>query len=146
MPVVGMSVVPMIYNTLGALVISNTFVARVLDTLHVVLKSHTVYTYAITNFGNILALLKPTWSLVCYILVTAISDSVIRAGQHLLLPDPDEYCATATDACSGLTWVCSVIVGDSCHDLADMAPRLVAEAVLIVKYVGGDSPYPTIPC
>ncbi|KAJ8487784.1 hypothetical protein ONZ51_g3979 [Trametes cubensis] len=48
-----------------------------LDTLHLLLISHTVYSYTISNFGNIPALLKPTWSVL--VLVTGVSDGIIRA-------------------------------------------------------------------
>ncbi|KAI0744266.1 hypothetical protein C8Q80DRAFT_1185950 [Daedaleopsis nitida] len=51
----------------------------VLDTLHVILTSHTVYFYSITHFGDVEALTKITWCAVVYILVTAISDSIVRA-------------------------------------------------------------------
>ncbi|KAI0324065.1 hypothetical protein GY45DRAFT_1439311 [Cubamyces sp. BRFM 1775] len=50
-----------------------------LDTLHLFLVSHTVYSYTITNFGNIPALLKPTWSVLAQVLVTGVSDGIIRA-------------------------------------------------------------------
>lgn len=38
-----------------------------LDTLHLVLVSHTMYTLLITNFGNLLTLTETIWSLqACY--------------------------------------------------------------------------------
>ncbi|KAI0746744.1 hypothetical protein C8Q80DRAFT_793006 [Daedaleopsis nitida] len=51
----------------------------ILDTLHVVLICHTVYTYAVTHFGSLAALQKPTWSVVAQIVVTGVSDGIIRA-------------------------------------------------------------------
>ncbi|TBU55530.1 hypothetical protein BD310DRAFT_683566 [Dichomitus squalens] len=45
-----------------------------LDTLHLLLISHTVYVYAVSGFGNLLALLEPTWSILAHIIVTGISD------------------------------------------------------------------------
>ncbi|KAI0701744.1 hypothetical protein C8Q76DRAFT_240633 [Earliella scabrosa] len=50
----------------------------VLDTLHIVLISHTVYEYAVTHFGNPVELQKPTWSVVVHIVVTGVSDGIIR--------------------------------------------------------------------
>ena len=34
---------------------------RILDTLHTAFVTHAIYHYAISNFGNVIALLKPTW-------------------------------------------------------------------------------------
>lgn len=34
---------------------------RILDTVHLIMVTHTVYHYAITNFGDFLGVLKPTW-------------------------------------------------------------------------------------
>lgn len=34
---------------------------RTLDTLHTILISHVVYTFAITDYGNVLSLVKPEW-------------------------------------------------------------------------------------
>ncbi|KAI0701745.1 hypothetical protein C8Q76DRAFT_756777 [Earliella scabrosa] len=50
----------------------------ILDTLHIVLISHTVYTYSVTHFGNQAELQKPTWSVVAHIVVTGVSDGIIR--------------------------------------------------------------------
>ncbi|KAH9896845.1 hypothetical protein C8Q73DRAFT_687432 [Cubamyces lactineus] len=50
-----------------------------LDTLHLILVSHTVYSYTITNFGNVPALLKPTWSVIAQVFVTGVSDGIVRA-------------------------------------------------------------------
>ncbi|EMD32385.1 hypothetical protein CERSUDRAFT_27689, partial [Gelatoporia subvermispora B] len=35
---------------------------RILDTLHQIFASHLVYTYTVTNFGDIVALITETWS------------------------------------------------------------------------------------
>ncbi|KAI0659168.1 hypothetical protein C8Q70DRAFT_155265 [Cubamyces menziesii] len=50
-----------------------------LDSLHLILVSHTVYSYTITNFGNVPALLKPTWSVIGQVFVTGVSDGIVRA-------------------------------------------------------------------
>ena len=39
---------------------------RILDTLHLALISHTVYEYSVSNFGNLIALLEPTWCVYLY--------------------------------------------------------------------------------
>ncbi|KZS99980.1 uncharacterized protein LAESUDRAFT_753411 [Laetiporus sulphureus 93-53] len=55
-----------------------------IDGLHLIVITHLVYTYAVRDFGNIFALLKPTCilghtrSAVTQVLVTAISDGLIR--------------------------------------------------------------------
>ncbi|KAI0324066.1 hypothetical protein GY45DRAFT_1289503 [Cubamyces sp. BRFM 1775] len=50
-----------------------------LDTFHLILISHTVYSYTITNFGNVPALLSPTWSVISQVFVTGVSDGIVRA-------------------------------------------------------------------
>ncbi|TBU23557.1 hypothetical protein BD311DRAFT_868694 [Dichomitus squalens] len=49
-----------------------------LDTLHLLLISHTIYVYAVSGFGNLQALLNPTWSILAHIIVTGISDGIVR--------------------------------------------------------------------
>lgn len=55
---------PMVFHSHAARSQHSVFKAsryRALDSLHLILVSHTVYSYTITNFGNVPALLKPTW-------------------------------------------------------------------------------------
>lgn len=40
---------------------------RLLDSLHLVLISYTIYFYAVTNFSNIFAMLEATWYVNLYI-------------------------------------------------------------------------------
>ncbi|KAI0360706.1 hypothetical protein OH77DRAFT_711975 [Trametes cingulata] len=49
-----------------------------LDTLHLGLISHTVYKYAITDFANYAGLLAPTWSVLAQVIVTGVSDGIVR--------------------------------------------------------------------
>ncbi|RPD79131.1 hypothetical protein L226DRAFT_241453 [Lentinus tigrinus ALCF2SS1-7] len=49
-----------------------------LDTLHLALISHTVYEYTVTDFGNFIALLEPTWSVLAQVIVTGVSDGIVR--------------------------------------------------------------------
>ncbi|KAI0325121.1 hypothetical protein GY45DRAFT_1374985 [Cubamyces sp. BRFM 1775] len=52
----------------------------VLDTLHLILVSHTVYIHTITNFGNWFVIWsKPTWSVFVQIIIAEMSDGIIRA-------------------------------------------------------------------
>ncbi|KAI0744261.1 hypothetical protein C8Q80DRAFT_1185892 [Daedaleopsis nitida] len=46
--------------------------------MHLVLISHTVYTYAVSNFGNVSALSVPTWSILAILGVTFVSDAVVQ--------------------------------------------------------------------
>ncbi|OCH90218.1 hypothetical protein OBBRIDRAFT_620742 [Obba rivulosa] len=55
------------------------FLLWIMDTLHQVLITHVMYTYAVTNFGNAQALQSPTWSLMAHVLVTGTSDVIIRS-------------------------------------------------------------------
>ncbi|KAI0746743.1 hypothetical protein C8Q80DRAFT_1271589 [Daedaleopsis nitida] len=50
----------------------------VLDSLQMILISHTFYTYAVTHFGDLEALGKVTWSIVTQIIVTCMSDAIVR--------------------------------------------------------------------
>ncbi|KAI0717412.1 hypothetical protein C8T65DRAFT_116374 [Cerioporus squamosus] len=49
-----------------------------LDTLHLAFVSHTVYEFCVTNFGNFIALLEPTWSVLAQVIVTGVSDGIVR--------------------------------------------------------------------
>ena len=40
---------------------------RILDTVHVMFISHTVYTYTITDFGDFAAIPKPVWSVSSFV-------------------------------------------------------------------------------
>ncbi|KAI0717296.1 hypothetical protein C8T65DRAFT_122098 [Cerioporus squamosus] len=51
----------------------------ILDTVHVVFTSHTVYTYTVTDFGNFAVLPKPVWSMVAQVIVMGLSDAIIRS-------------------------------------------------------------------
>ncbi|EJF63656.1 hypothetical protein DICSQDRAFT_54879 [Dichomitus squalens LYAD-421 SS1] len=53
---------------------------RFLDTLHLLLISHTVYVYAVSGFGNLLALLEPTWYI--FILMACTPDVLFLILDH----------------------------------------------------------------
>ncbi|KAI0777660.1 hypothetical protein BD413DRAFT_609978 [Trametes elegans] len=55
------------------------FVLWALDSLHLALVTHTVYTYVVKDFGNFLAIEVPTWSVLAQIVVTGVSDLIVRA-------------------------------------------------------------------
>ncbi|KAF9048841.1 hypothetical protein BJ165DRAFT_1063025 [Panaeolus papilionaceus] len=50
-----------------------------LDTLHICLMTHGIYHYLITNFNNIGAISRPTWSLLGQVIVTCLSDLIVRS-------------------------------------------------------------------
>ncbi|EPT04839.1 hypothetical protein FOMPIDRAFT_1045521 [Fomitopsis schrenkii] len=50
----------------------------VLDTIHLAFIGHAVYTYVITDFGNIQAIEKPLWSITAHVLLSNLSDAVVR--------------------------------------------------------------------
>ncbi|KLO07563.1 hypothetical protein SCHPADRAFT_643465 [Schizopora paradoxa] len=49
-----------------------------LDTLHIIFISDAIYTVVVTNFANLLAITDTTWSLCAHIIVTSISDTMVR--------------------------------------------------------------------
>ncbi|EMD36464.1 hypothetical protein CERSUDRAFT_84626 [Gelatoporia subvermispora B] len=58
---------------------SIVFFLWVLDSLHLALISHALYTYAVTNFANPLAIMVPTWSIMAHVAVTGVSDVFVRS-------------------------------------------------------------------
>ncbi|KAI0659169.1 hypothetical protein C8Q70DRAFT_155767 [Cubamyces menziesii] len=54
------------------------FVLWALDSLHLALVTHAVYVYAVTDFANLLALEMPIWSILIQVVVTGISDLLVR--------------------------------------------------------------------
>ncbi|KAI0712973.1 hypothetical protein C8T65DRAFT_739183 [Cerioporus squamosus] len=52
----------------------------ILDTVHVVFISHTVYTYTVTDFGNFAALPKPVWSIVAQVIVMPLFYANMSTG------------------------------------------------------------------
>ncbi|KAF9558841.1 hypothetical protein CPC08DRAFT_539345 [Agrocybe pediades] len=51
----------------------------ILDLLHVMFMTHGVYSYLITNFCVFSALERPTWSLLTQVIITCISDLIVRS-------------------------------------------------------------------
>ncbi|OCH85975.1 hypothetical protein OBBRIDRAFT_828595 [Obba rivulosa] len=51
----------------------------ILSTVHQVFICHAAYTYTVTEYGNLLALTAETWSGIGIILVTAVSDLIVRS-------------------------------------------------------------------
>ncbi|KJA25048.1 hypothetical protein HYPSUDRAFT_434943 [Hypholoma sublateritium FD-334 SS-4] len=49
-----------------------------LDIVHLVLMTHGVYHYLVRNFDDFLALQDPTWSLLAQVIITCISDFIVR--------------------------------------------------------------------
>ncbi|KAI0660110.1 hypothetical protein C8Q70DRAFT_1053346 [Cubamyces menziesii] len=64
----------------------SVFFLWILDTLHMLFLTLTMYRYVVTDFGNIPAIVRPTWSLVAMIMVVLISDLIVRAifGMRIL--------------------------------------------------------------
>lgn len=50
----------------------------VLDSLHLALITYSIYTYAVTNFGNPLILETPNRSVLAHVMVTGLSDVIVR--------------------------------------------------------------------
>ncbi|KAF5370471.1 hypothetical protein D9615_009756 [Tricholomella constricta] len=51
---------------------------RFLDTLHLAFVTHGLYFYLVSNFGNLVALVSPTWSFLVEIYLTCVSDFIVR--------------------------------------------------------------------
>ncbi|OCH90213.1 hypothetical protein OBBRIDRAFT_619694 [Obba rivulosa] len=58
---------------------SIVFFLWILDGLHFALITHAIYTYAVTNFANPLAVMIPTWSIMAHVAVTGVSDVLVRS-------------------------------------------------------------------
>ncbi|KAI9063667.1 hypothetical protein FKP32DRAFT_693080 [Trametes sanguinea] len=54
------------------------FVLWALDSVHLALITHSVYLYAVTDFANFLALEVPVWSILAQVIVTGVSDLIVR--------------------------------------------------------------------
>ncbi|KAL7284207.1 hypothetical protein ACG7TL_001489 [Trametes sanguinea] len=71
-----------INNTLGAAFLvgreGNIAAAWALDSVHLALITHSVYLYAVTDFANFLALEVPVWSILAQVIVTGVSDLIVR--------------------------------------------------------------------
>ncbi|KAI0764987.1 hypothetical protein C8Q74DRAFT_1370866 [Fomes fomentarius] len=57
---------------------SLVFLLWVLDSLHLALIIHAVYFYVVTNFTNVLGLMIINWSILAQIVVTGVSDLIVR--------------------------------------------------------------------
>jgi len=53
------------------------------DTLHQILITHTVYTYLITNFGDLVALNNLVWSIVAMVLVNGLTAAMVQSFMTL---------------------------------------------------------------
>ncbi|KAG5718815.1 hypothetical protein E4T56_gene2669 [Termitomyces sp. T112] len=88
------------------------FILWILDTFHLTLITHTLYYYMISNFGNYLALVFPTWSLIAQTYVTSISDLIIRCifGRRVwLMTDRSYPIAICIASMSLLTFVSAFV-------------------------------------
>lgn len=54
------------------------FILWLLDTLHVTLITHAMYTYLISDFGDFLEILHPVWSIMTMIMVSNLSNLLVR--------------------------------------------------------------------
>ncbi|OBZ77498.1 hypothetical protein A0H81_01971 [Grifola frondosa] len=48
------------------------------DNVHIALITHAVYTYTVKDFTNLLAISVPTWSILAHVIVTGVSDVIVR--------------------------------------------------------------------
>ncbi|KZT03696.1 uncharacterized protein LAESUDRAFT_704354 [Laetiporus sulphureus 93-53] len=54
------------------------FCLWILDGLHLAFITYAVYVYAVRDFGNVLAMITPTWGLMAQVVATGFSDVIIR--------------------------------------------------------------------
>ncbi|KAI0674273.1 hypothetical protein C8Q78DRAFT_1075936 [Trametes maxima] len=86
----------------------------VLDSLHLALVTHTVYLYAVTDFGNFLAIEVPTWSVLTQIAVTGVSDLIVRGGYgnvRCLFASLPPVNTSSESAVSNKNWFLIVLIG-----------------------------------
>ncbi|KAI0712969.1 hypothetical protein C8T65DRAFT_739179 [Cerioporus squamosus] len=106
-----------------------------LDTLHTILISHVVYTFAITNYGNLNSLVTPQWSFIAQGVVSGIGDAIVRGV----------FCyriwslSNGKPIITGVNIVCSLAV--LCQDIStSMGPRRQSS-----PYIRFDIVYPWLP-
>ncbi|EIW55741.1 uncharacterized protein TRAVEDRAFT_50222 [Trametes versicolor FP-101664 SS1] len=93
----------------------------ILDTVHLIMVTHTVYHYAITNFGDFLGVLKPTWSVLAQVIVTGVSDGIIRG--IWILSDRNRVLCSIIAITSVVSFGCSLaypIKGFSCTSYVEL--------------------------
>ncbi|KAL1944041.1 hypothetical protein VTO73DRAFT_3859 [Trametes versicolor] len=98
----------------------------ILDTVHLIMVTHTVYHYAITNFGDFLGVLKPTWSVLAQVIVTGVSDGIIRGlfcYRIWILSDRNRVLCSIIAITSVVSFGCSLaypIKGFSCTSYVEL--------------------------
>ncbi|KLO13128.1 hypothetical protein SCHPADRAFT_378521 [Schizopora paradoxa] len=61
-----------------------------LDTIHMIFATHSIYVYVITNFANIEALIEIPWSISALIIATDIQDRGRKGSGFKKTPSPTE--------------------------------------------------------
>ncbi|KAF9463872.1 hypothetical protein BDZ94DRAFT_575659 [Collybia nuda] len=88
------------------------FFLWLIDTFHLALITHGLYYYLISNYGNLVVIASPTWSIVVQVYVTIISDGIIRAifGRRVwLITERNKFIAAAIFLTSAFTCVSGII-------------------------------------
>ncbi|PPR01628.1 hypothetical protein CVT24_005843 [Panaeolus cyanescens] len=66
-------------NFISKVVGVSVAVLWVMDSLHTAFNIHTLYFYMVTNYNNPQGLIKPVWSIITLVALTAVSNFIIRA-------------------------------------------------------------------
>ncbi|KDQ53886.1 hypothetical protein JAAARDRAFT_196997 [Jaapia argillacea MUCL 33604] len=121
-----------------------------LDGLHLAFITHSMYYYMVTSFSNFLAITVPTWSILAHVLVTSISDLIVRgvfAKRVWRLSGGNWYLTTAIAATTvfvfggGMAYGIKAFSIHTYHDLdqiawlmyATLASGVVADALIAVS-------------
>ncbi|KAJ3483958.1 hypothetical protein NLI96_g5961 [Meripilus lineatus] len=57
---------------------NETSLSRIIDAFHLIAMSHSIYGFAVTNFGKYSALLFPDWGILAMVATGGISDAIVR--------------------------------------------------------------------
>jgi len=82
-----------------------------LDALHLALVSHVLYFFLVTNFTNLAVITQVTWSLSVHVIVTTVSDFVVRsffARRVWILSRQNWLLASGAAICAFVTFVTGI--------------------------------------
>ncbi|KZT19411.1 hypothetical protein NEOLEDRAFT_968978 [Neolentinus lepideus HHB14362 ss-1] len=88
------------------------FILWILDTFDTALIGHLLYHYMVTNYVNPLALLSPVWSVLIHVLITSITDFIVRImfSRRILKLSGSYVLTGAVVAISLIDLICGLII------------------------------------
>ncbi|KAF8963156.1 hypothetical protein BDZ97DRAFT_1920048 [Flammula alnicola] len=111
----------------------------ILDLVHLLFMTHGIYTYLISDFGDYEALTRPTWSLLAQVIVTCVSDVIVRCvfGRRIWLLSGHNYVLLLIITTSSIL-VFSMGVAFAARGFIDGSyTRLILESWILYTALGG---------